>query len=122
MRLVEIARFVEDVAAQTHFYRDILGRGPEQAGDGMAEFDLDGVTLRVHLKSPPAEGMPPAEDHLAFEVDELDAAIAVMQAAGHRIEMLPATYPWGRSAYLRDPEGRLVELCGRRSSVTVSDR
>ena len=113
MRLVEIARFVEDVAATTRFYRDTLGRDPDRTGDGVAEFNLEGVTLRIHINVPPSEDMPPAEDHLAFEVDDLDAAVTMMEAAGHRIEAAPKSYPWGRSAYLRDPEGRLVELCGR---------
>ncbi|QDU38373.1 Glyoxalase-like domain protein [Maioricimonas rarisocia] len=122
MRLVEIARFVDDVASATRFYRDVLGREPNRTGEGVAEFDLEGVTLRLHAKTPPAGGMPPVEDHLAFEVHDLDAAVAAMEVAGHRIEMPPATYPWGRAAWLRDPEGRLVELCGRSSSVTVSDR
>jgi len=113
MRLVEIARFVDDVATATRFYRDTLGREPDRQGDGLAEFDLDGVVLRIHGNVPPSDDMPPAEDHLAFEVDDLDAAVTMMEAAGHRIEVAPKSYPWGESAYLRDPEGRLVELCER---------
>jgi catechol 2,3-dioxygenase-like lactoylglutathione lyase family enzyme len=29
---------------------------------------------------------------------------------GLRLLVEPRDYPWGRSAYLRDPDGRLVEL------------
>jgi catechol 2,3-dioxygenase-like lactoylglutathione lyase family enzyme len=36
------------------------------------------------------------------------AEIALLTGLVLRVE--PRDYPWGRSAYLRDPDGRLVEL------------
>jgi catechol 2,3-dioxygenase-like lactoylglutathione lyase family enzyme len=33
-----------------------------------------------------------------------------VRAEGVEFLVEPRDYPWGRSAYLRDPDGRLVEL------------
>ena len=53
---------------------------------------------------------PPNEDHFALAVDDLNAACAELVAHGLAFVLEPRDYPWGRSAYLRDPDGRLVEL------------
>jgi catechol 2,3-dioxygenase-like lactoylglutathione lyase family enzyme len=53
---------------------------------------------------------PPNEDHFALAVDDLNAACDALVARGLILELEPRDYPWGRSAYLRDPDGRLVEL------------
>jgi catechol 2,3-dioxygenase-like lactoylglutathione lyase family enzyme len=56
------------------------------------------------------EDGPPNEDHVALGVEDLDAACAELRAHGVTLLVEPRDYPWGRSAYLRDPDGRLVEL------------
>jgi catechol 2,3-dioxygenase-like lactoylglutathione lyase family enzyme len=43
-------------------------------------------------------------------VDDLAAACAEAMGAGLELLIEPREYAWGRSAYLRDPDGRLVEL------------
>ena len=71
----------------------------------------DAVTLLVHERA--GGGMadgPPNEDHVAFGVAELDATSDALRAQGIELLVEPRDYPWGRSAYLRDPDGRLVEL------------
>ena len=65
--------------------------------------------LRIHIAVEPGPGDPPADDHVAFTVDALDARAAELTAAGLSVDG-PRDLPWGRSAYLRDPDGRLVEL------------
>ena len=55
-------------------------------------------------------GGPPNEDHFALGVSDLDAAAAELAADGLTFLVEPRDYDWGRSAYLRDPDGRLVEL------------
>jgi len=48
---------------------------------------------------------------LSIEVDDLDAALERMQAAGFLIEYGPAEEPWGvRRFYVRDPFGKLVNI------------
>ena len=41
---------------------------------------------------------------------QLEAACLALRATGVDLLVEPRDYPWGRSAYLRDPDGRLVEL------------
>lgn len=109
MRLVEIALFVEDVERAAAFYEGLLGV-PARRGPGVAELDLDGITLRVHERYRPGPGDLPPDDHVAFGVEDLDAACRRLAARGYRFEAGPREWPWGRSAYLRDPDGRQVEL------------
>jgi len=48
---------------------------------------------------------------LSIEVDDLDAALARMRAAGFAIEYGPVDEPWGvRRFYVRDPFGKLVNI------------
>ncbi len=56
------------------------------------------------------DGGPPNEDHFALAVDDLDGACEELRSEGVTFLVEPRDYPWGRSAYLRDPDGRLVEL------------
>ena len=46
----------------------------------------------------------------AVSVADLDAACAALRADGCKFLVEPRDYQWGRSAYLRDPDGRLVEV------------
>ena len=65
---------------------------------------------QIHETYAPGEGELPPEDHLAFGVRDLDGTCAALQDRGLELEIEPRTYYWGRSAYLRDPGGRLIEL------------
>ena len=101
--LAEIALFTPDVDAAVEFYERVLARPPASRWPGGATFDLDGITLLVHEQGEQVAGMPPNVDHFAFRVADVDAEAARLGAEA-------ADYPWGRSAYLTDPDGRLVEL------------
>jgi catechol 2,3-dioxygenase-like lactoylglutathione lyase family enzyme len=101
--LAEIALFTAHVDATVEFYVRVLGREPTSIWPGGATFDLDGITLLIHVQGEQEEGMPPNVDHFAIRVDDVDANAT-------RLGTEAADYPWGRSAYLRDPDGRLVEL------------
>ncbi len=101
--LAEIALFTDDVDRLVGFYEVVLGRPPSASWPGGATFDLDGVTLLIHITGETEEGMPPNVDHFALRVPDVDAE------AG-RLGTEAKDYPWGRSAYLEDPDGRLLEL------------
>jgi len=107
---VEVALFTDDVAGVRSFYERLLGSGPESEWPGGAVFATDGVKLLVHVRSTPEEGGPPNEDHVAIATPHLDAACESLRSQGVDLLVDPRDYPWGRSAYLRDPDGRLVEL------------
>jgi catechol 2,3-dioxygenase-like lactoylglutathione lyase family enzyme len=108
-QLVEIALFTGDVDRLVSFYRRVLGLEPAERSPGHAVFALGALVLRIHAAVEPAPGDPPAADHVAFSLDGLDAHSASLVAAGIDVDG-PRDLPWGRSAYLRDPDGRLVEL------------
>ena len=110
MQLSELARFVDDVEAAIGFYGALTGREPASAWPGGAVFELGGPTLLVHESYEPGPGELPPEDHVAFAVEDVDAAAERLTAAGFTLERGPADYDWGRSAYFRDPAGNQVEL------------
>ena len=108
-RLTELALFTSDVAGLTAFYERALGVAPAEQSDRHAVFPLGDLVLRIHVAVEPGPGDPPADDHVAFTVDGLDGHAAALTAAGLAVDG-PRDLPWGRSAYVRDPDGRLVEL------------
>ena len=108
-RLVELALFTRDVDGVAGFYERLLGVAPSERSERYAVFALGGVVLRVHVAVEPAPGDPPAEDHVAFAVAPLDERAESLRQAGVEVDG-PHDLPWGRSAYVRDPDGRLVEL------------
>jgi catechol 2,3-dioxygenase-like lactoylglutathione lyase family enzyme len=108
--LVEVALFTDDVTAATRFYGRLLGGEPETEWPGGAIFAVGTAKLLVHERVAAVEGGPPNEDHFALAAADLDGACAELRAHGFVFMAEPRDYPWGRSAYLRDPDGRLVEL------------
>jgi catechol 2,3-dioxygenase-like lactoylglutathione lyase family enzyme len=114
---VEIALFTDGVDATRAFYERLLGAPPEASWPGGALFAVGDVKLLVHERSgAPVDG-PPNEDHVALGVPDLEAACAALRADGLSFLVEPRDFPWGRSAYLRDPDGRLVELGELRSTT-----
>lgn len=113
-RLKEVARFTRRPRAVAEFYAGVLGQPLTDAGQDVYKFDVAGINLIVHPADgrPPAPGWPDDVDHIAFEVEDLDAECERLAAAGYAVKG-PTLFPWGRSAYLYDPDGRMVELIGR---------
>ncbi|HVE90741.1 MAG TPA: VOC family protein [Actinomycetota bacterium] len=111
-RVTEVARFSSDVVAAAGFYERLLQVSPVSAGPGHTEFQVGDVKLLVHeaYEPDPSDPLDPgSRDHVAFAVEDLEAACARMREAG--VEVVgPQDYDWGRSAYLTDPDGRMVEL------------
>jgi predicted enzyme related to lactoylglutathione lyase len=108
--LVEIALFTDDVEAAKAFYGRLLGTAPEAEWSGGAIYAAGLAKLLVHERGGAPEGGPPNEDHFALGVPDVAAAAAELEASGLTFLVPPRDFPWGRSAYLRDPDGRLVEL------------
>jgi catechol 2,3-dioxygenase-like lactoylglutathione lyase family enzyme len=102
-RVVEIALFTDDPDRLTAFYGQLLEAEPAERWEGGATFDLDGLKLLIHVSD------PGSRDHVAIGAQDVDAAAETLRALGVEIDG-PNDYDWGRSAYLQDPDGRLVEL------------
>jgi catechol 2,3-dioxygenase-like lactoylglutathione lyase family enzyme len=121
-----ITLVVKDLDAASRFYRDVLGmeqvERPEfgfpgawfQAGDTQIHMNIAGDEAgEPGIRVIGAKNAPRAF-HFAFEVDDCDAAAAVLAKNGHTIEVAPRNRPDGaRQMYLRDPDGHLVELYSR---------
>lgn len=110
MKIVEIARFVEDVPAATAFYRLLLGVEPSYHDETLATFHSNEVTFLIHRRYEPGPGELPCEDHIAFGVEEVNQTVADLARRGLTVEHPPQDYEWGRSAYLREPSGSLLEI------------
>lgn len=104
-----MATFTEDVVATTTFYRRLFGKA-EFDTESIAIFDVNGVDAMVHETDGENEGPLPPEDHFAFGVADLDGAFSDPVDEGVTVFREPAEFEWGRSGYLRDPDGRPVEL------------
>jgi catechol 2,3-dioxygenase-like lactoylglutathione lyase family enzyme len=110
LKLVEIAKFTADVSGMTAFYRHLLGTDPVAESPDMAIFMSGETKIFIHkLYEPGVDDLKP-ENHIAFAVDNVDGKCAELQAQGLSMEIPPRDYYWGRSAYLRDPDGQLVEV------------
>ncbi len=113
---------VKDLEASVKFYTGVLGmkeldRTTIEGAKGIAVnlVSEDGghpLELNYYERGSPfdtnydaGEGL----DHLAFRVENLDAALAEAKRAGHPVvkEMKTATSRW---AYIEDPNGIWIEL------------
>jgi catechol-2,3-dioxygenase len=106
-RVAEVALFTNDVQRLTAFYERLLGRAPDNASDSHASFDVGGTTIFIHVAGKP-HGDAPNADHVAFALDQDEAAKRARSAGSDVVG--PKEYYWGRAAYLRDPDGRVIEL------------
>jgi lactoylglutathione lyase len=109
-RIAEVALFTDELGAAVAFYLRLLQEEPEAEWPGGAIFAVGNAKLLVHERSRALDEGPPNDDHFALGVADVDAACARLREEGVFLLVEPRDYPWGRSAYLRDPDGRLVEL------------
>lgn len=110
MKLHELAYFTDNVQGMTDFYRGLLGVEPVAQSDDMAIFMSGGTKIFIHRNYPASEGDLPPNNHIAFAVADVDATCAALTEQGLTLEIPPKDYYWGRSAYLRDPDGHQVEI------------
>lgn len=116
MRLQHVGITVPAVAFREArgFYGGVLGLPELSASEHALVYGLGRPgSLELHvIAGEPAD--PRAEHHFALEVDDLDAARALLEAAGHTPE--EARPVGGRSRFfVRDPFGNLIELLTPRS-------
>ena len=70
----------------------------------------EGPTVFASESSDDQVGGPAHTWRINFRVSDLDAMVAQLRAAGICVEVDAATYPNGRFAHLRDPDGNSIEL------------
>ena len=109
MELREVAIFTDEVQTTAKFYERAVGE-PEFADESKALFDVRGVDVLVHETYDPGPDDLPCEDHYTFAVEDVDEAFARLAEKNLSVYREPDDYDWGRSAYFRAPDGRIVEI------------
>jgi catechol 2,3-dioxygenase-like lactoylglutathione lyase family enzyme len=112
---------VDDVDAALPFYESLGFVLDERWGAAFAIVTRGDVRLWLSgpgtsARRPLADGSMPVSggwNRLVLEVDDLDAALAVLPGA----KASPIEGPGGRQALVRDPSGNPVELFQARSST-----
>lgn len=108
-----VAYSVADVPRSVAFYRDIVGLKPGQMfGDHWAEFDIGNTTFGVGR----GEGLgitPGSQYSAAFEVDDIAAMRASLQAKGVEVSELHES-PVCVSCFVTDPDGNRFALHQRK--------
>ena len=121
LRLLDyVVLVVADLDESLAFYRDRLGLTLAHRAEQYAQFDAGTTRLSLYTRAAmqetlsvqlevPSPAAPSFE--LGFKVDDCDAAFAELVEAGVPVAAPPTTRAWGqRTAYLRDPDGNLIEL------------
>lgn len=101
-----------DPQALSAWYAEHLGIRPGEGGTLLFEGpDAAGTTVFAHF---PADtkyfGGGPQQAMLNLRVDDLDGLLLQLAAAGVAIDPKREDYPYGRFAWIVDPEGNRVEL------------
>ena len=125
MRFGYTILYVDDVAGTIDFYERAFGISRRFiAEDGTyGEMDTGDTTLSFANHTLASQFIPggyrrndpadqPAGVEIGFVTDNVPAAWDSALAAGATAVSPPETKPWGQTvAYVRDPEGMLVEIC-----------
>jgi catechol 2,3-dioxygenase-like lactoylglutathione lyase family enzyme len=117
---------VEDLDRALRFYTDVLGlRLGHRSGD-YAQLDTGTTRLALYTRKAMAKtlGMSlnqPAHDapgfEIGFKVPDVEEAFSELVGRGALPVNPPTDRPWGqRTAYVRDPDGHLIELAQDLSS------
>ena len=124
-----------DMDRSLAFYRDLLGlrlhlRKAMANGTEVAFLDTAGGMLEIFAPSGgarPASDLPPATAgvlHITFLVESVDESFAKLEAAGVEIKERPRpavnSEVLDRVAFLRDPDGIVVEIAERRHELDRS--
>ena len=114
-----IRYLVNDVDAALDFYVNQLGfELAQRPGPPIAMVRRDDLTLWLSgpgasAARPMPDGAQPAPggwNRLVLEVDDLDARVASLRAAGVRLRSDIVSGPGGRQLLIEDPSGNPVEL------------
>lgn len=117
--------YVQDVAASIAFYERAFGLTRRFIGDKneYGEMETGATALAFCFIDYAVPGLPggltrhdparpPAAVEIAFTTSDVPAAYRTAVAAGATPLAEPAAKPWGQVvAYVRDPDGVLIELC-----------
>jgi lactoylglutathione lyase len=115
-----VVLIVEDLDRALNFYTTVLGLQLGHRSGDYAQLNTGATRLAFYTREAMAKTLgfqlkPPGDEESGFEigfkVEDVDAAFLEIVQMGARAARRPATRPWGqRTAYVRDPDGHLIEL------------
>src|SRR5436309_12378018 len=104
-----IVLYSEDLDRARAFYRDVLGL-PLLLDEGhVIHFDAGTIRLAIH-RCPPGQRREAPEGFLVFGVEDLAVVHEALRLRGAEFLGPPANGPYGRVAYLDDPEAHEIGL------------
>ena len=113
-RLRQVIVYVSNMERSIAFYRDTLGLPLRSESPGWSEFDVDGLTLALHISRTPGsapEAMATGQAELSLEVSDLDQAHTTSQSQGIAVNDPMLLENLGkRIVTLRDPDGLAITL------------
>ena len=121
MSIVGVRYLVDDVEAAVAFYTEHLGFSVAMhPGPAFAALDRDGLRLLVSAVAGPGGAAQPMPDgrlpqpggwnRIQLAVDDLDATVERLRAAGASFRNEIVTGRGGRQILVDDPSGNCVEL------------
>ena len=125
MRFGYTILYVEDVAASLAFYERAFGQSRSfvhesgQYGEldtgatalAFASHELAALNLPGAHRLPEAHSATPTNFEICFVTEDVEAGYARALEGGAETVSPPQTKPWGQDvAYVRDPDGNLVEI------------
>ncbi len=115
-----VVLIVEDLDRSLSFYTGILGLQLGHRSGDYAQLDTGATRLAFYTRQAMAKTLgiqlkPPADEEpgfeIGFKVEDVDATFLELVQKGVKAAVQPTTRPWGqRTAYVRDPDGHLIEL------------
>jgi catechol 2,3-dioxygenase-like lactoylglutathione lyase family enzyme len=138
MKIDHIRLLVTNFAECFRFYRDVIGLTvkwgeendtyasfsvPAETAPNLALFNRQEMADVLGIGNLPATAAAQDRAMLIIGVDDVDATAKRFETMGVSFALGPKNYPsWGmRSAYLRDPDGNLIELTGELSKENWSE-
>jgi catechol 2,3-dioxygenase-like lactoylglutathione lyase family enzyme len=99
---------VPDADEALVFYCNVLGMEQLPRPDLGPGYWLDAGGQQVHLMQ--SDQPPPAANHFAIRVTDIDDAVEDLRARGVTVHRTPHIDGAGQQAFLHDPFGNFVEL------------
>lgn len=107
---------VADIDAAARFYREVAGVQAPLVQDSASWAELDLAPVAMALRHDVAD--PGVNAAIAFGVDDVDATVDALRAAGRPVLIEPRDSGGCRSALVTDPDGNLL-LIHRRHDGTA---